>query len=134
MLYKCFVFAGKEDFLSNIVHLRNVGSMLGQRRRRWPNIKQRWVRVRWSSIQSYNQVTSSTTLYCILKAYTHASLEPDSIFKSTSHCTIIMFSINLISHLYIFRVIIAYIIMSRTFVDIICMSTFCSIDINHYII
>ena len=31
--------AGKEDFLSNIVHLCNVGSMLGQRRRRWPNIK-----------------------------------------------------------------------------------------------
>ena len=44
-------------------------------------LKQRWVSVRWSSIQSYNQVTSSTTLYCILKAYTHASLEPDSIFN-----------------------------------------------------
>ena len=39
MLYKCFVFAGQEDFLSNNVHLSNVGSMLGQRRRRWPNIK-----------------------------------------------------------------------------------------------
>ena len=39
MLYKSFVFAGKEDFLSNIVHLCNVGLMLGQRRRRWPNIK-----------------------------------------------------------------------------------------------
>ena len=39
MLYKCLVFAGQEDFLSNIVHLSNVGSMLGQRRRRWPNIK-----------------------------------------------------------------------------------------------
>ena len=45
-------------------------------------LKQRWVSVRWSSIQSYNQVTSSTTLYCMLKAYTHASLEPDSIFKT----------------------------------------------------
>ena len=44
-------------------------------------LKQRWVSVRWSSIQSYNQVTSLTTLYCILKAYTHASLEPDSIFN-----------------------------------------------------
>ena len=44
-------------------------------------LKQRWVSVRWSSIQSYKQVTSSTTLYCILKAYTHASLEPDSIFN-----------------------------------------------------
>ena len=47
-------------------------------------LKQRWVSVRWSSIQSYNQVTSSTTLYCMLKAYTHASLEPDSIFKYTN--------------------------------------------------
>ena len=44
-------------------------------------LEQRWVSVRWSSIKSYNQVTSSTTLYCILKAYTHASLEPDSIFN-----------------------------------------------------
>ena len=34
MLYKCLVFAGQADFLSNIVHLFNVGSMLGQRRRR----------------------------------------------------------------------------------------------------
>ena len=39
ILYKCLVFAGQEDFLSNIVHLSNVGSMLGQRRRLWPNIK-----------------------------------------------------------------------------------------------
>ena len=39
MLYKCLVFAGPKDFLSNIVHLANVGSMLGQRRRCWPNIK-----------------------------------------------------------------------------------------------
>ena len=38
-LYKCLVFAGQEDFLSNIVHLSNVGSMLGQRCRHWPNIK-----------------------------------------------------------------------------------------------
>ena len=50
-------------------------------------LKQRWVSVRWSSIQSYNQVTSSTTLYCILKAYTHASLEPDSIFKCFICCS-----------------------------------------------
>ena len=33
------MFAGQEDFLSNNVHLSNVGSMLGQRRRRWPNNK-----------------------------------------------------------------------------------------------
>ena len=39
MSYKCLAFPGQEDFLSNIVHLSNVGSMLGQRRRRWPNIK-----------------------------------------------------------------------------------------------
>ena len=39
MSYKCLAFAGQEDFLSNILHLSNVGSMLGQRRRRWPNIK-----------------------------------------------------------------------------------------------
>ena len=38
MPYKCLVFAGQEDFLSNIVHLSNAGSMLGQRRRRWLNI------------------------------------------------------------------------------------------------
>ena len=31
--------AGQEDFLSNIVHFSNVGSMLGQRRSRWPNNK-----------------------------------------------------------------------------------------------
>ena len=42
-------------------------------------LKQCWLSVRWSSIQSSNQVTPSTTLYCMLKAYTHASLEPDSI-------------------------------------------------------
>ena len=46
-------------------------------------LKQRWVSVRWSSIQSYNQVISSTTPYCMLKTYRHASLEPDSIFKGT---------------------------------------------------
>ena len=39
MLYKCFVFAGQEGFLSNIVRFSNVGSMLGHCRRRWPNIK-----------------------------------------------------------------------------------------------
>ena len=42
-LYKCYTndlcLLGQEDFLLNIVHLFNVGSMLGQRRRRWPSIK-----------------------------------------------------------------------------------------------
>ena len=84
MLYKCFVFAGLEDFLLNIVHfsllvqcwaiVADVGLIL----------KQRWVVSHWSSIQSCNQVTESTTLYCMLKAYTHASLERDSIFKVVS--------------------------------------------------
>ena len=36
---KCFVFGGQEDFPSSIVHFSNVGSMLGQCRRRWPNNK-----------------------------------------------------------------------------------------------
>ena len=31
--------AGQEDFLSNIVHSFNAGSMFGQCRRRWPSIK-----------------------------------------------------------------------------------------------
>ena len=39
MVYKCFVFAGQEDFLSNILRFSNVGSMLGQHCRRWPNNK-----------------------------------------------------------------------------------------------
>ena len=39
MLYECFVFARQEDVLSKIVHFSNVGSMLGHRHRRWPNIK-----------------------------------------------------------------------------------------------
>ena len=39
MLYKCVVFAGQEDLLSNIVHFSNVSSMFGQRRRRWSNTK-----------------------------------------------------------------------------------------------
>ena len=33
----CVYWAGGLSL--NIVHLSNVGSMLGQRRRRWPNIK-----------------------------------------------------------------------------------------------
>ena len=34
-----FLIAGQEDFSSNIVHFSNVGSMLGQSLRHWPNIK-----------------------------------------------------------------------------------------------
>ena len=36
---QCVVLAGQVDFLSNIVHLSNVGPMLDQRHRRWSNIK-----------------------------------------------------------------------------------------------
>ena len=68
MLYRCFVFAGQEDFLSNMVHFTNVGSMLGHRRRRWTNIKTALGEC-LVSIQSCNQVTESTKLYCMLKAY-----------------------------------------------------------------
>ena len=39
MLYKCLEFAGQVVFPSDIVHFPNAGSMLDQRRRRWPNIK-----------------------------------------------------------------------------------------------
>ena len=73
----CVCWAG---VLSLIVHFTNVRSMLGQRRRRWPNIKTA-LGEGLVGVVSCNQVTSSTTLYCMLKAYTHASLEPDSIFK-----------------------------------------------------
>ena len=34
----CLCWAA-QDFLSNIVHLFNVGSLLGQRRRRWTSNK-----------------------------------------------------------------------------------------------
>ena len=91
MLYKCFVFAGQEDFLSNVVHFYNVCSMLGQRRRRWPNIETALGEcLDGGSIQSCNQATSSTTLYCMLKAYTHASLERDFIFKRQNLTSIVL--------------------------------------------
>ena len=39
MFYKSVVLAGQVDFLSNIEHFSNVGSMLDQCHRGWPNIK-----------------------------------------------------------------------------------------------
>ena len=39
MLYKCLVFAGAGGLSLKHCTLFNVGSMLGQRRRRWPSIK-----------------------------------------------------------------------------------------------
>ena len=84
-LYNCYTkvlcLPGKRTFSQTLY----ISAMLVQC---WASVadvgltlKQHWVSVRWSSIQSYNQVTSSTTLYCMLKAYTHSSLEPDSIFN-----------------------------------------------------
>ena len=42
-LYKCYTnvlcLLGRRTFSQTLYTLSNVGSMLGQRRRRWPNIK-----------------------------------------------------------------------------------------------
>ena len=67
MLYKCLVFAGQEDFLSNIVHLFNVGSMLGQRRRRWPSIKTALDQCPVSVVSSdqFNGYINAVNLYSI---------------------------------------------------------------------
>ena len=84
-LYKCYTnvlcLLGRRTFSQTLY----ISAMLAQC---WASVADvgltlnsvKWVS-RWSSIQSSNQVTSSTTLYCMLKAYTHASLEPDSIFN-----------------------------------------------------
>ena len=56
----------QEDFLSNIVHFSNVGSMLGHRRRRWPNIKT-------ALCECLVGVASSLVIW------RHASLERDSM-------------------------------------------------------
>ena len=89
MSYKCLAFAGQEDFLSNIVHLSNVGSMLGQRRRRWPNIKTAldqclvWV-VSWIQFSGYiNAVNLYSIGYCwpTLDRPRHARFEAEWFFK-----------------------------------------------------
>ena len=48
-----------EDFLSNIVHHTNVGSMLGQRRRRWTNSKTAFGECLVGVVLSYNQVIAT---------------------------------------------------------------------------
>ena len=45
MLYKCFVFVGQEDCLSNIVHLSNVGSMLARVADIGLTLEQHWINV-----------------------------------------------------------------------------------------
>ena len=89
MLYKCLVFAGQEDLLSNIVHLFNVGSMLGQRRRRWPSIKtaldHRPVKV--VSCNQFSGYINAVNLYSIgycwptLDSPRHARFAVESFFK-----------------------------------------------------
>ena len=65
MLYKCLMFAGQEDFLPNIVHLSNVGLMLGHRRRRWPNINRALVVVSCNQFSGYiNAVNLYSIGYC----------------------------------------------------------------------
>ena len=81
MVYKCFVFAGQEDFLSNTVHFSNVGSMLSQRPRRWPNIKKGLGECPVGVVSSLLIRLLNQPHYCMLKAYRHASLKRDSIFN-----------------------------------------------------
>ena len=77
------MFARQEDFLSNIVHFSNVGSMLGQRRRCWPNTKTALGESLIGVVSSLviRLLNQRTTMYCMLKAYTNTSLEHDSILK-----------------------------------------------------
>ena len=90
MSYKCLAFAGQEDFLSNIVHLSNVGLMLGQRRGRWPNIKTAlgqclvWV-VSCNQFSGYiNAVNLYSIGYCwpTLDRPRHARFEAEWFFNS----------------------------------------------------
>ena len=84
------MFAGQADFLSNIVHLFNVGSMLGQRRRRWPSIKTALDQcpVQVVSCNGYiNGYINAVNLYSIgycwptLDRPRHARLAVESFFK-----------------------------------------------------
>ena len=84
------MFAGQDDFLTNIVHLTNVGSMLGQRRRRWPNIITALDQCLVGVI-SCNQLSgyiNAVNLYSIgccwptLERLRHAHLAVESFFKN----------------------------------------------------
>ena len=88
MSYKCLAFAGQEDFLSNTVHLSNVGSMLGQRRRSWPNIKTALDQcLVW--VVSCNQFSGYINLYSIgycwptLDRSRHARFEAEWFFNNS---------------------------------------------------
>ena len=68
MVYKCLVFAGlQEDYLSNIVHLFNAGSMLCQRRRRWSSIETALDQclVQVGSCNQFSGYINSVNLYSI---------------------------------------------------------------------
>ena len=81
------MFAGQEDFLSNIVHLFNVGSMLGQRRRRWPSIKTALDQypvevVSCNQFSGYiNAVNLYSIGYCWPTRPRHARFAVESFFK-----------------------------------------------------
>ena len=85
------MFAGQADFLSNIVHLFNVGSMLGQRRRRWPSIKTALDQcpVKVVSCNQFSGYINAVNLYSIgycwltLDRPRHARLAVESFFNCT---------------------------------------------------
>ena len=80
---------GPTDFLSNIVHLFNVGSMLGQRRRRWPSIKTALDQcpVKVVSCNQFSGYINAVNLYSIgycwptLDRPRHARLAVESFFN-----------------------------------------------------
>ena len=84
------MFAGQADFLSNIVHLFNVGSMLGQHRRRWPSIKTALDQcpVKVVSCNQFSGYINAVNLYSIgycwptLDRPRQARLAVESFFKS----------------------------------------------------
>ena len=94
MVYKCLVCAGQEDFLSNIVHLFNVGLMLGQRRRRLPGIKTALDQcpVQVVSCNQFSGYINAVNLYSIgycwptLDRPRHARFAVESFFKVLFFC------------------------------------------------
>ena len=99
MSYKCRAFAGQEDFLSNIVHLSYVGSMLGQRRRRRPNIKTALDQclVCVVSCNQFSGYINAVNLYSIgycwptLDRPRHARFEAEWFFKLTVSSGLLVF-------------------------------------------
>ena len=91
------MLAGQDDFPSNFVHFSYVGLMLGQRRRRWPNIKTALgeclvgvVSIVLYSGYSYSAECNQTVgLLCILNAYTRVLCMP--ILKMTVDLNVVDF-------------------------------------------